>query len=62
MSPKLTDYIKKGLEEQSKMVHLDDMHQGKVDSATGKADLWDSMGGNNNGCNEPCMKAPGECP
>jgi len=25
MSPKLTEYLKKGLEQQSKMVHLDEV-------------------------------------
>jgi len=62
MSPKLTDYIKKGLEAQAKQVHLDEMHQGEIGHAAGEADLWSDGGGNNNGGNEPCMLPPGECP
>jgi hypothetical protein len=62
MSPKLTDYIKKGLEAQAKQVHLDEMHQGEIGHAAGEADLWTDGGGNNNGGNEPCMLPPGECP
>jgi len=62
MSPKLDDYIKKGLEAQAKQVHLDEMHQGEIGHAAGEADLWTNGGGNNNGGNEPCMLPPGECP
>lgn len=36
MSPKLTDYIKKGLEAQAKQVHLDEMHQGEIGHASGQ--------------------------
>ena len=59
MSPKLDDYIKKGLEAQAKQVHLDEMHQGEIGHAAGEADLWTNGGGNNNGGNEPCMLPPG---
>jgi hypothetical protein len=62
MSPKLTAYIKKGLETQSRMVHLDNLHNGEVDFAKAEADMWADEGGNNNGGNEPCMKQGGECP
>ena len=62
MSPKLDDYIKKGLEAQAKQVHLDEMHEGEIGHAADEADLWSDGGGNNNGGNEPCMLPPGECP
>ena len=78
MSPKLSEYIKKGLEAQARMVHLDDMHQDEVKRSEGprclrsglsqishandEADAWTKNGGNNNGGNEPCMLPPGECP
>uniref|UniRef100_A0A6U2I253 Uncharacterized protein n=1 Tax=Hemiselmis andersenii TaxID=464988 RepID=A0A6U2I253_HEMAN len=62
MSPRLADNIAKGLDEQSKMVHLDSFHEGEIGHAADEADLWEGEGGNNNGGNEPCMKDPGECP
>ncbi|EKX38800.1 hypothetical protein GUITHDRAFT_154630 [Guillardia theta CCMP2712] len=62
MSPKLSEYIKKGLEAQARMVHLDDMHQDEISHANDEADAWTKNGGNNNGGNEPCMLPPGECP
>mmetsp|Transcript_50869 Transcript_50869/g.115865 ORF Transcript_50869/g.115865 Transcript_50869/m.115865 type:complete len:154 (+) Transcript_50869:3-464(+) len=62
MSPKLTEYLKKGLEQQSKMVHLDEVHSGEADMATAEAEMWRDNLGDNNGGNEPCMKEPGECP
>lgn len=50
MSPKLTDYIKKGLEEQSKMVHLDEMHQGEVRDHPRPI-----------GSKQICWRGPGNC-
>jgi hypothetical protein len=44
MSQRLEDNLKKGLEEQSKMVHLDAFHQGEVGHATNEDDLWRNSG------------------
>jgi hypothetical protein len=43
------------------MVHLDEFHDNEVKMAARESDVWDSMGGNNNGGNEPCMDEVGKC-
>lgn len=44
MSGRLEANLKRGLEEQSKMVHLDSFHQGEVGHASDEDDLWRDQG------------------
>eukprot|EP00286_Rhodomonas_abbreviata_P007692 CAMPEP_0181325436 /NCGR_PEP_ID=MMETSP1101-20121128/20919_1 /TAXON_ID=46948 /ORGANISM="Rhodomonas abbreviata, Strain Caron Lab Isolate" /LENGTH=138 /DNA_ID=CAMNT_0023433733 /DNA_START=1 /DNA_END=417 /DNA_ORIENTATION=+ len=62
MSPQMSEYLRRGMRAQSEMVHLDQFHQSEAQQAAGESDVWDQLGGNNNGGNKPCMAAEGECP
>jgi hypothetical protein len=62
MSPRLRGLIDAGLNAQARMVHLDEFHDNEVKMAARESNIWDSMGGNNNGGNNPCMEEVGKCP
>lgn len=44
MSARLENNLKRGLQEQSRMVHLDSFHQGEVGHAAMEDDLWRNSG------------------
>mmetsp|Transcript_6229 Transcript_6229/g.9878 ORF Transcript_6229/g.9878 Transcript_6229/m.9878 type:complete len:132 (+) Transcript_6229:144-539(+) len=62
MSGSLRHQIRRGMNAQSRMVHLDQFHQNEVEQAADESNIWSKMGGNNNGGNVYCMDAEGECP